>query len=54
MQIKSINVASPQTITFNDKVVETGIYKQPVTGEIFLSNFGFEGDTIIDKSVHGD
>ncbi len=53
MQIKSINIAAAQTITFNDKAVQTGIFKTPINGDIFVSTLGFEGDTIVDKSVHG-
>lgn len=53
MFIKSINIAKPTTIQFNEEDVLTGIFKQPLQGEIQITEFGILGDNIIDKTVHG-
>jgi len=53
MKILSVNLASPTTIEFNGEQVSTGIFKRPVDGAIPVGEYGFQTDTIVDKSVHG-
>lgn len=53
MQVISINAAQAKTIRFNEQDVETGIFKQPLQGDIRITRLGIPGDTIVDESVHG-
>lgn len=53
MKLHSINVARPQTITFRNQVVTTGIFKSPVTGPVFLHTNNLDGDQQADLTVHG-
>lgn len=53
MQITSINVAMPNTIEIKGKPVLTSIYKEPVTGSVWLGKLGLTGDGQADLTVHG-
>ncbi len=53
MKILSINTASPQTLQVGKKMVTTGIFKEPRQGSVFLGELGLEGDTIVNRQVHG-
>lgn len=53
MYIVSINAAQPATIHFNGETVETGIFKKPQQGNVKITQFGVQGDAIVDKNVHG-
>ena len=53
MKIISTNIATPQTIYWNEKEYQTGIYKNPVDQPLFLGKTGIKGDTVMDKRVHG-
>jgi MOSC domain-containing protein YiiM len=53
MQLLSINVAAPKIVTADGRRVETGIFKQPVTGPVKVSALNLEGDRQADLSVHG-
>ena len=53
MKIISTNIAKPRTIIWNEKEVQTGIYKNPVSTPLFLGKTGIPGDTVMDKRFHG-
>lgn len=53
MKIKSINIAKPVEIMHARRIVETGIYKKPVSHTVSITRHGLAGDHIIDKTVHG-
>lgn len=53
MQLLSVNAAQPKTIQFNGEEISTGIYKEPLQGEVKVTALGLEGDTIVDTKVHG-
>jgi len=51
--IVSINVGQPKAVKYRDRIVETGIFKTPVTGSIKVRTLGLEGDCQVDLTVHG-
>ena len=53
MRVVSVNIGEKRTITFNNRTVETGIFKRPVEGSIFLDSEHVRGDTISDRKHHG-
>ena len=53
MKLLSINVALPKVVAANGQHVETGIFKQPVSGQVKLGELNIEGDGQADLSVHG-
>lgn len=53
MIIRSLNIGLPQKELFHGKEFLTGMCKKPVTGELFLSRQGFEGDGVGDRKHHG-
>lgn len=53
MKIFSVNIAKRQRLNIPDNIVETGIYKKPITNKVAITKFGIEGDTIVDQTVHG-
>ena len=53
MFVKSLNIGRPKPELFQGKEFLTGMCKQPVSGEVFLSKQGFEGDGVGDLRHHG-
>lgn len=53
MQVVSLNVGLPRTVTYNGEAVETGIYKSPVAGRVMLHSENLVGDRQADLRVHG-
>jgi len=53
MRILSTNLSIPQTIIWNEKEEQTGFYKKPVTGPVFLGFLGVNNDCVIDTVHHG-
>lgn len=49
--LASINIGQPQPIP--GKSAQTGIYKQPVEGDVSVTREGLEGDAILDRKHHG-
>jgi MOSC domain-containing protein YiiM len=49
----SINVGLPRLVTFQGELVETAIFKEPVTGPVQVGRLNLEGDRQADLSVHG-
>ena len=53
MKLLSVNVSLPKTVMQNGRPVETGIFKQPVSGPVQVRRLNLEGDRQADLKVHG-
>jgi MOSC domain-containing protein YiiM len=53
MRIVSVNVGLPRTILWKGRLVETGIFKEPVEGRCMVKQLNLEGDRQADLTVHG-
>jgi MOSC domain-containing protein YiiM len=53
MKILSLNVGLPREVTWEGKVVTTGIFKEPVKGPVMLRRLNLDGDGQADLTVHG-
>ncbi|OWA34673.1 MOSC domain-containing protein [Saccharibacillus sp. O16] len=51
--VAAVNVGRPKVIPNGRQEVETGIFKQPVEGSVYLGKLGFEGDGQADLKNHG-
>ena len=52
MHLLSVNIGEPRKTTVGSVGV-TGIYKEPVSGSVYISKGGVAGDTVSDTSCHG-
>lgn len=53
MKLLSLNVGTPRSAVWNDRVITTGIFKAPVAGRRQVSSLNIEGDEQADLRVHG-
>ena len=53
MELISLNVGFPRTVHWNGRMVSTGIFKEPVEGQIEVDNLNLAGDGQADLTVHG-
>ena len=53
MKLISLNVALPRLTTYNGATINTGIFKQPVSGPVQLRTLNLDGDRQADLTVHG-
>ncbi len=53
MKLVSVNVSLPKTVRWAGRSVRTGIYKEPVSGAVFLGQLNLEGDGQADPKYHG-
>jgi MOSC domain-containing protein YiiM len=53
MQLVSVNVGLPRTITWKGRTVQTGIFKTPVNGRVQIRILNLAGDRQADLSMHG-
>jgi MOSC domain-containing protein YiiM len=53
MKILSVNVGLPREVLFNGEIVTTGIFKEPVEGQVKLRKLNLDGDKQADLTVHG-
>lgn len=53
MNVLSVNVGTPKTITWGNRTFETSIYKYPTTDRIPVTTLNLTGDTQADLTVHG-
>ncbi|GIQ71415.1 MOSC domain-containing protein [Xylanibacillus composti] len=53
IRIKSINIGVPRTTVYQGKELNTGIYKEPADGDVYLSPLNFAGDAQADLVHHG-
>ncbi len=53
MKILSVNVGLPKQVTWQGKLVTTGIFKEPVNTPVMLRTLNLDGDQQADLTVHG-
>jgi MOSC domain-containing protein YiiM len=53
MKLLSLNVARPRLALYKGATINTGIYKEPVSGPVQLRALNLDGDRQADLSVHG-
>lgn len=53
MKVLSVNVGLPRLVEYNGEPVATGIFKEPVAGQVKVGEFNLEGDRQADLRVHG-
>lgn len=53
MKLVSVNVGLPREVTWKGRVVQTGIFKEPVAGRVAVRRLNLDGDQQADLSVHG-
>src|SRR6184192_2118392 len=53
MKILSVNVGLPREVTWQGKIVTTGIFKEPVNTPVMMRALNLEGDQQADLTVHG-
>jgi MOSC domain-containing protein YiiM len=53
VKIISLNVARPRLVLYNGETINTGIFKQPVSGPVPLRTLNLDGDRQADLAVHG-
>jgi MOSC domain-containing protein YiiM len=49
----SLNVARPRLVVYQGKTINTGIFKEPVSGPVQLRTLNLDGDRQADLGVHG-
>lgn len=53
MKLISLNVGRPSLMVYQGRPINTGIFKQPVSGPVSLRTLNLDGDRQADLSVHG-
>jgi MOSC domain-containing protein YiiM len=53
MKLISLNTGLPREVTWHGRLVETGIFKEPVHGRVAVRRLNLDGDRQADLSVHG-
>ncbi len=53
MRLLAVNVSQPKTVRSGDKIITTGILKQPVEGRVRLRALNLDGDGQADLKHHG-
>jgi MOSC domain-containing protein YiiM len=53
MRTLSVNVGLPREVTWQGKLVTTGIFKEPVKAPVMLRTLNLDGDQQADLTVHG-
>jgi len=53
VKVISLNVGRPRLAVYKGATVNTGIFKQPVTGRVALRTLNLDGDRQADLTVHG-
>jgi len=53
MKILSVNVGLPREVSWQGKLVTTGIFKEPVNAPLMLRTLNLDGDQQADLTVHG-
>ena len=53
MKLISLNVSRPRLAVYKGATINTGIFKQPVSGSVQLRTLNLDGDRQADLSVHG-
>lgn len=53
LKLLSLNVGLPRQVNFQNELVTTGIFKEPVSGRVRLRKLNLDGDKQADLTVHG-
>ena len=53
MRVISVNIGKRQKVVWKSKTYETGIFKYPVSENIFLGKEDVENDAVVDRKYHG-
>jgi MOSC domain-containing protein YiiM len=53
MKLLSVNVGLPREVSWQGKLVNTGIFKEPVNERVLVRTLNLEGDRQADLTVHG-
>jgi MOSC domain-containing protein YiiM len=53
LKLLSLNVSLPRQVNFQNELVTTGIFKEPVRGRVRLRKLNLDGDKQADLTVHG-
>lgn len=53
MRVVSVNVGLPREVAWGDRIIRTGIFKEPIAGRVVLRRLNVDGDGQADLSVHG-
>jgi MOSC domain-containing protein YiiM len=53
VKLVSLNVARPRLVGYKGKSINTGIFKQPISGPAQLRTLNLDGDRQADLNVHG-
>lgn len=53
MKVRSVNISLSKRVDYKDKIVETGIFKQPVSGRVAINQLNLAGDQQVDLKNHG-
>jgi len=53
MKMVSVNVGLPREVSWQSKLVTTGIFKKPVSGPMMMRTLNLDGDGQADLTVHG-
>jgi MOSC domain-containing protein YiiM len=51
--VQSVNVGPVRTVEYNGKAITTGIFKDPVDGQVSVRGVNLDGDDQADRKVHG-
>ncbi len=53
LKLLSLNVGLPRQVSFQNDLVTTGIFKEPISGPVRLRKLNLDGDKQADLTVHG-
>lgn len=53
MKLISVNVGLPREVSWGEKIVKTGIFKEPVSQRVMVRSLNLDGDGQADLTVHG-
>jgi len=53
MHVETVNIGRVRTIRVGERVITTGIWKEPASGPIEVSGVNLHGDEQADRTVHG-
>lgn len=53
MKLVSLNIARPRLTVYQGQTINTGIFKEPVSGPVQLRTLNLDGDRQADLTVHG-
>lgn len=53
MKLLSVNVSQPKPVFYEDRVIRTSIFKEPVNGRVMMREMNIDGDAQADLKNHG-